>query len=147
MNLNAVGLERAVDLARAHALAFDRSWNAAEFASLLNGPGVAAILAEGDGPLGLVLIRSIAGEAEILTLGVAPTARRKGQARALMNAAMGLARQTGAERLFLEVAEDNAPALRLYAALGFREMGRRKGYYDRGAGVRADALVLHLDVI
>jgi len=84
---------------------------------------------------------------EVLTIGVTPAARQQGVARALMTAALGAARQSGAEAAFLEVAEDNAPAAALYAGLGFRRAGVRRGYYDRGAEGRADALVMRLDLL
>jgi ribosomal-protein-alanine N-acetyltransferase len=52
----------------------------------------------------------------------------------------------GATRLFLEVADDNAAALALYARAGFSEAGRRPGYYARPDGVRQDALILALNL-
>jgi len=56
--------------------------------------------------------------------------------------ALAAALAEGAGAVFLEVAEDNPAARRLYAGLGFEEVGRRRGYYPR-AGTRAvDALVL-----
>jgi ribosomal-protein-alanine N-acetyltransferase len=93
-----------------------------------------------------VLVRLAADEAEILTLAVAPEARRRGRARALLKAAQAHAAAGGARRLVLEVAEDNAPARALYAAAGFGPVGRRRGYYDRAAGAAADALVLAKDL-
>lgn len=53
-------------------------------------------------------------------LFVAETARRGGVARLLMDAAMGLARSTGAARLVLATAKDNAAARSLYLLLGYR---------------------------
>ena len=131
-------------LAEIHASAFDRPWSAAEIAALLDSPGTLALQSSGDRK-GFVMVRALAGEAEILTLAVAPEGRRQGQARALMQAAIvqALARQAGT--LFLEVAADNAAALGLYEGLGFEMAGRRKGYYDRGAASpRIDALVMRL---
>jgi ribosomal-protein-alanine N-acetyltransferase len=52
----------------------------------------------------------------------------------------------GATRLFLEVADDNAAALALYARAGFSEAGRRPGYYARPDGGRQDALILALNL-
>ncbi|MET0429646.1 MAG: ribosomal-protein-alanine acetyltransferase, partial [Microvirga sp.] len=52
----------------------------------------------------------------------------------------------GARIVFLEVEEGNAPALALYRRLGFREVGRREGYYARPDGTRAAALTMSLDL-
>jgi ribosomal-protein-alanine N-acetyltransferase len=124
-----------------HAAAFDHGWNAGEIASLLASPGAFALAAEG----GFILARALAGEAEIVTLAVAPDARRRGLARALLEAATVQALARGAESLFLEVAEDNVAALRLYAGAGFEPVGRRRGYYARGPGAGAiDALMMRL---
>jgi ribosomal-protein-alanine N-acetyltransferase len=131
-------------LAEIHASAFDRPWGAAEIAALLDSPGTLALQPSGDRK-GFVMIRALAGEAEILTLAVAPEGRRQGQARALMQAAIVQALARQAQTLFLEVAADNAAALALYEGLGFEMAGRRKGYYDRGAASpRIDALVMRL---
>ena len=131
-------------LAEIHASAFDRPWSAAEIAALLDSPGTLALQSSGD-IKGFVMVRAMAGEGEILTLAVAPQARRQGLAHALMQAAIVLAMAQEAQTLFLEVAADNAAALRLYEGLGFELAGRRKGYYDRGAvSPRIDALVMRL---
>ena len=146
MKLAAAGADQGPALASLHALAFQQPWAAAAFTSLLEGAGVFALLAKTDGPAGFVLCRTVAGEAEILTLAVAPSARRSGVARALMAAAIDLARQAGAEAMFLEVGAGNAAAVTLYARLGFIETGRRRSYYDRDAEGREDALIMHLDL-
>ena len=72
--------------------------------------------------------RAAGGEAEILTLAVAPPARGKGLGRALI-AAMRPCAALGAGSIFLEVGDDNPAALALYAGLGFERVGQRKGYY------------------
>lgn len=53
-------------------------------------------------------------------LFVADAARRRGVARLLMDAALGLARSTGAARLVLSTAKDNAAARSLFLSLGYR---------------------------
>jgi ribosomal-protein-alanine N-acetyltransferase len=133
-------------LAALHALAFDEPWSEADLATLLAGPGVFALAAPGaDALAGFVLIRVAADEAEILTLATAPAHRRQGLARTLVQLGAAMAASAGARVLFLEVAEDNAPALVLYEREGFSPVGRRAGYYARGAA-RADALVLRRDL-
>lgn len=123
-------------LAELHALAFADCWSVEAFADLLGAPGVHALLA----PDGFIVVRTIADEAEILTLAVAPAARRTGLGRGLAKKAADTARGQGAVRLYLEVSAENAPARALYAGLGFTEIGRRAHYYADGA----DALVLWL---
>ncbi|NBB15085.1 GNAT family N-acetyltransferase [Caulobacter sp. SLTY] len=129
-------------LATLHAQAFDHPWSAAEFTALLDSPGAFAIAQEE----GFVLARAIAGEAEIITLAVAPAARRQGLATRLMEQAVVRAIALGAEAMFLEVAEDNHAAARLYAGLGFEIAGRRVGYYRRTDSPPIDALVMRLSL-
>ncbi len=128
----------ASELARLHAEAFAESWSAAALAGLMAEAGGFALWDEG----GFILVRAVVGEAEILTLAVAPAARRAGLGRALVEAAASEAGVAGAETLFLEVAVDNAAALALYRATAFEAVGRRKAYYPRPGGARVDALVL-----
>jgi len=136
----------AAALASVHAEAFDEAWSAEALRALLDSPGVFALAAEGArGPIGFILIRIAAQEAEILTLATASPHRRHGVARALVRGAAELAAIGGAEVLFLEVAEDNDAALALYDSEQFADVGRRAGYYARGVG-RLDARVLRRDL-
>jgi ribosomal-protein-alanine N-acetyltransferase len=75
------------------------------------------------------------GEAEILTLAVAPSSRRQGIARALVAAVVA---EVADVPVFLEVAADNEPAQVLYTDAGFTACGRRRDYYGPGR----DAIVL-----
>lgn len=126
-------------LAALHERAFPRPWASGEIASLLALPGTFALLGALEGePAGFVLVRSDGTEAEVLTIAVAPEQRRRGVARRLLGAALDRLGSEGTQRLVLDVAEDNSAARALYAALDFREVGRRRRYYRSGA----DALVL-----
>lgn len=128
-------------LAALHARCFTtpRPWGETEFAGLLADP-LAFLLIEGDA--GFLLGRAVAGEAELLTLAVAPDARQRGLGRKLVSRFLYQARLRGADNAFLEVAADNAPAQALYARAGFAEAGRRRGYYRTPEGGAVDALVL-----
>lgn len=134
--------ELARALAALHAEAFDAPWSAEAFADLL---GQAGVVLEGDND-GFILIRAAADEAEILTLAVRPSARRQGLGGRLVQAASERAAELGATRMFLEVADDNAPARGLYQSLGFETAGRRRRYYPRADGPAADALILVLSL-
>lgn len=128
-------------LAALHALAFDeapRPWTAAEFAAFLAEPST--LLVTGDG--GFALGRVAGPEAELLTLAVAPAVRRRGLGRGLVAAFEAGAAARGAREALLEVAVTNGPARTLYAAAGYAEVGRRRGYYARRGAPPIDALVL-----
>jgi len=128
------------------AAGFHEPWTARAFADLLTMPGTAgSVVFANAEPIGLVLWRIAADEAEILTIGILPDRRRSGAGRHLLHAAMDAASAAGTRRLFLEVAIDNAAAIGLYRALGFTDQGRRRGYY-RGPNGAVDALILGRDI-
>ena len=123
-------------LARLHAQCFPEDrWDARALAELLAMSGASGHLVEESSktlPLGLILDLMAGDTAEILTLGVAPSSRRQGIARMLLDDLAARARTAGAKQVTLEVAADNLPARRLYERGGFVETGRRPGYYRRG---------------
>jgi len=132
-------------LAALHARCFKTPppWSAQDFAACLADP-LAFLLVEGDA--GFLLGRAVAGEAELLTLAVAPEARRRGLGRKLLARFQYQASLRGAERAFLEVSAENVPAIALYESTGFARVGRRRGYYQTPSGQRIDALVLARDL-
>ncbi|MEM7745125.1 MAG: GNAT family N-acetyltransferase [Pseudomonadota bacterium] len=117
------------------------SWSEAEYIDLAATEG-GIILADPDAAAGFLLMRIAADEAEILSLGVAPHARRQRLGASLVGSAIAIARLRGVARMFLEVAADNAPALALYDEAAFTPVGRRQAYYRRPDGARADALIM-----
>ena len=129
-------------LAAIHAAAFPAGerWDAGAMAGQLAQPGVFGFIAATGG---LVLARVAADEAEVLTLGVMPAARRTGLGRALLDQAMAAAAARGAAWMLLEVADANVAGRALYAASGFAVVGRRRRYYPGGG----DALVLRAALI
>lgn len=129
-------------LAALHARSFTtpRPWTAAEFAELLASP-LCFLLTEAQG---FLLGRVIADEAELLTVAVAPEARRQGEGARLLAAFAQAAKARGATMAFLEVAENNAAARALYARAGWAQAGRRKGYYHSPEGDALDAVVMTL---
>lgn len=138
----------AVPLAAMHRACFpDDPWDADAMARILALPGSFGHLAwQGDNPAGFILARDLGDEVEILSLGVLPAWRRRGIGRALLDAAAGEAARRAVASLVLEVATDNEPARRLYAAFGFTSAGRRPRYYRRLDGT-ADAFILRREII
>ena len=114
-------------------------WSEADFAAFAADP-LAFLLVEGDA--GFLLGRAVAGEAELLTLAVAPESRRLGLGRKLVARFLYQARLRGAERAFLEVSAENLAAIALYESAGFAAAGRRRDYYAASEGGRIDALVM-----
>ena len=134
-------------LAELHARSVAQAWPASAFTALLTSPGVAALVAvtreeEDERPVGFILMRLAAGEAEILTVSVLPAERGKGVGLRLLEGALEVLRARGACEVFLEVGQKNAPAKRLYERAGFAEVGRRPGYYRNEAGLNEDAVTL-----
>lgn len=71
-------------------------------------------------------------EAEIISIGVAPTARRTGTATALLQLMERDAKKNGVKNIFLEVDDANLPAIQLYQKFGFKNTGIRPHYYENG---------------
>ncbi len=130
-----------------HGTCFDESWNEKAIADTLSMPGAAGLIIGSDSetPQGFLLFRLAADEAEILSIGIIESARRTGLAGLLLRSALEHARQKGATRMFLEVAEDNAAAGAFYENAGFKMVGRRTAYYSRPKG-KTDALIYKLEI-
>ena len=137
--------------------AFDPQWgeawtrNQVSSALMLSNTHATLIAADGEDlrdpaeAEGFANVRAAPGEEEILLIAVNPPVRRKGLGARLIASLAADARQRGAERLFLEMRENN-PARTLYEAQGFVPIGRRKNYYSLGDGARMDAITFGLEL-
>lgn len=129
-------------IAALHAACFERPWPAADMARMLGISTITGFLAGQEArPSGFILAQFPGEDAEILTIAVHPSARKRGIGQALLSALITHARGSGVRSLFLEVAADNDAALRLYHKAGFVPVGLRKAYYGRRDGP-VDAHVL-----
>jgi ribosomal-protein-alanine N-acetyltransferase len=133
----------AAAIATVHSASFQRGWGEDEIHRLLIEKSVVAHRAmRGRKFVGFIVSRLAAGEAEILSVAIAPAWRRRGASRQLLNLHLRRLAGLGVRSVFLEVGEQNVPACRLYRRAGFHEVGRRQGYYQGGA----TALVLRRDL-
>jgi ribosomal-protein-alanine N-acetyltransferase len=128
------------DMAGLHARCFDvpRPWSEAEFRALATDEAVQLLVRKA----GFIMLRITLDEAEILTLAVAPEARRTGVGHALLADAITAAKVADCSQVFLEVSENNRAAIKLYENAGFQRAGRRKAYYRAPDGTQIDALIL-----
>jgi ribosomal-protein-alanine N-acetyltransferase len=121
-------------LAEIEAVSFTDAWPVDLLAVELVHPQAVLLVGsrERNPPAGYAVFRHVAGEAELLRIGVAPEERRQGLARALVEAGLARLRMEKVEVCHLEVRVDNHGAIALYEALGFESTGRRRGYYRDG---------------
>ncbi len=128
----------AVALARLAAAALPEPWSEAGFAEEIERPEARVWLArDGAGAThGYLVVHRVQDELEVLSLAVAAAGRRRGTGRALLERA--LASEPGVRAVQLEVRSNDAAAQVFYERLGFRPVGRRRGFYPGGV----DALLL-----
>jgi ribosomal-protein-alanine N-acetyltransferase len=125
------------EVANLHKLCFPhKPWSADDFADLKKS-GCEIIASQN----GFIVYRTILDEAEIITIGVHPDARNTGIASAMLGIIEGELKKSGIKSIFLEVAENNTPARRLYESNGYKQIGIRTKYYD---GI--DAIMMKKDL-
>ena len=132
-------------MARIERDSFEAPWSADEITKDVTAGGnvyVAVALAD-DERAGYAEIRMVAGEGQIYNIAIAPEFRRVGIGEALLRHLVDKADADGCSLVTLEVRSGNAPAMELYRKMGFREVGRRRGYYAKGG---EDAVLMDLDL-
>lgn len=119
---------------------FSRPWTRRHFIDEMASPfGYPTVALAADATVaGYLCLKQVLDEAEILDVAVSSSLRGRGIGRILVESAVEEARSRGAVTVGLEVRVGNYEAITLYARLGFREIGRRKQYYDNGE----DAIVM-----
>ena len=136
-------IPRIADLEAAN---FSLPWDEAAIRGELENPLSLWLAAtQPDGTLlGYVGSQSCFEDTDILNVCVAPEARRRGVARALMTELERRLIPKGVQRITLEVRSSNEPAIRLYEKLGYLRVGLRKNYYEKP---REDALILQKNLV
>lgn len=137
--------------------AWGEAWNRRQVTDALVMPNTHALLVDTEGGLldprspgeapaaGFLLARYAPGEAELLLIGVAPQWRGRGLGARLIALLRDHAAAHGAERIFLEMRQNN-PAVALYHKAGFKPIGRRRNYYLLADGSRMDAITYALEI-
>jgi ribosomal-protein-alanine N-acetyltransferase len=102
---------------------------------------------EEDEILGYVsIMRQDDNNARLISIAVIPESRNRGVAKSLMGAVRRHVKESGGDRVSLEVRISNVPAINLYLSEGFKVKGMLKDYYSKGRKGPEDALFMILDV-
>ncbi len=126
---------------------YPHPWSMANFVDSLNSQYEAWVLRDRDGYLlGYFLLMAVVDEAHLLNVAVSAEKQGQGLGRFLLNQSVACARGLGMESVLLEVRPSNARALHIYERYGFKQIGRRKGYYPTANQQREDAIVMRFKV-
>lgn len=142
--LHAMATTDVEDVVAVEVRAYAYPWSRGNFIDSLAAGYTARLARDGDGELvGYFVAMPGVDELHLLNLTVAPECQGQGHGGALLEAVVEEARAQQMATLLLEVRESNTRARRLYAARGFAEVGRRRGYYPARER-REDAIVMSL---
>ena len=123
---------------------FGEAWTRSQLGGILPMAGVSLVLArdaDRGEAIGFSLFRTVADEAELLLIAVAPEQQKRGVGRMLLDDVLERVRNDGVSRVHLEVRDGNS-AVSLYREAGFSPVGRRRNYYHAADGRRFDAVTL-----
>lgn len=123
-------------------MCFSRPWSKKMLAEELDNQCAAFLVAvepETEKAVGYAGLLVVADEGYINNVAVDPSCRRQGVAAQLLQVFDNFAKGNHLAFLTLEVRPSNAAAIALYEGFGFREVGRRRNYYDLP---KEDALIL-----
>lgn len=125
--------EKDVDqMAEIEKTVFSTPWSKQSFFEALARPEAHFIVAcEGTEVLGYGGIYQAMDEGEITNVAVHPKHRRKGIAKAIILKIKEDMKAAGVTQIFLEVRITNEPAIALYESQEFKQIGIRKGFYEK----------------
>ncbi len=119
---------------------FQDPWSEKDiFSYICTEGGMCFTALENGEPIAYIIGRKIPPEGEIYRIAVREDKRNRGIGYRLLSCALKTERGFGVETVFLEVRSKNAPAIALYKAYGFKDMGIRKSYYQNPSD---DAVVM-----
>ena len=129
-----------------HKTGFAHPWSGEEFASPAGEPRRRSLPPRSTPPPAACAASLCRGspptKRRFLTVAVDPALRGHGVGRDLMREHLARAALSGARAIFLKVDPDDPAAVALYRRFGFRDVGRRDGYYRRTEGRSAAAIVM-----
>ena len=118
---------------------FSTPWSQTAIKDAMEGNTAFFIAKKGEKTIGYIGISTVLDEGYITNVAVNEMMRKKGIGTALLNRVFSYSKDNNLSFVSLEVRESNREAISLYTALGFKEEGKRKNFYDKP---KEDALIL-----
>jgi ribosomal-protein-alanine N-acetyltransferase len=109
-----------------------------------DGSNYIAVAESGDDKIGYANIHVVRGEAQLYSIAIDSSCRGQGIGEMLLSHMIDKSRTLGCDIMTLEVREGNTAAIELYKKLGFKEVGRRKGYYRKE---KEDAILMDKELV
>jgi len=137
---------RAADLAEVARLEkslYEFPWSLGNFRDSVTAGYDCWIVAHGESVIGYAILMVALDEAHLLNFAVSSDWQNQGIGRAFLAHVVHVAREAGAQIVYLEVRPSNVAARHLYRKMGFQQIAIRPEYYPASAG-REDALFLGL---
>ena len=137
---------RAADLAEVARLEkslYEFPWSLGNFRDSVTAGYDCWVVAHGENVIGYAILMVALDEAHLLNFSVASEWQNQGIGRAFLAHVVQVAREAGAQIVYLEVRPSNVAARHLYRKMGFQQIAIRPEYYPATAG-REDALFLGL---
>lgn len=120
---------------------YSHGWTEGIFRDCLRVHYSCWVMTQNERLIGYSVMSAAAGEAHILNIAIALEEQGQGYGRSFMRFLLQIAKQHGADTVFLEVRPSNVAAIRLYDATGFHQVGVRRDYYPMDSG-REDAVIM-----
>jgi ribosomal-protein-alanine N-acetyltransferase len=96
--------------------------------------------------ISFILVQQIKEDAEIVTFVVGKAFQGQGFGKKILKTFLQQATSRGIQNLYLDVHESNLNARHLYESVGFKKIGKRRGYYFVSHNKPGDAVLykMHL---
>lgn len=115
---------------------FDNFWNYNILKEELSSNNSKYIVAISKGKvIGFAGIKIAYDQADIMNIVTKKDYRNKGIGTLLLNELISICKEFKANSIFLEVNENNKPAIKLYEKVGFESISIRKNYYKDKNGI------------
>lgn len=129
MNIKIIKAEKdnTSDIASIERICFSIPWDEQSISDSMSGSAYFNIAYIHNKPAGYMSMQVCCGEGDIMRVAVLPEFRRRGIAGALLKQCFSANKL---DAVFLDVRENNIPAIKLYESFGFEKIGARKNYYS-----------------